>query len=193
MVGSVIWRCQGIFFRYPDLKFLFASEVSLWSNGKAIMEGQAVRWIQPSGGLGKRTGLLSGGLYLNQWETFYYVVTGKRFTNGYIKEERQGNHLGSIDLGVEFRMSSLKFMLYRQSVYEVGGLAHLANIQDGLNGLSIENLRQGAGNDIWQKFLIEFLYTKIRQESLVSRIWLTVRALFQSWTVSTGWSYNGLA
>jgi len=97
---------------------------------------------------------------LNQWETFYYVVTGKRFTNGYIKDERQGNHLGSIDLGVEFKMSGLKFTFYRQSPYEVGGLAHLANLQDGLNGLSIENLRQDGGNVVWHRFLIEFLYTK---------------------------------
>ncbi len=130
---------------------------------------------------------------LNQWETFYYVVTGKRFTNGYIKEERQGNHLGSIDLGVEFRMSSLKFMLYRQSVYEVGGLAHLANIQDGLNGLSIENLRQGAGNDIWQKFLIEFLYTKNQAGKPWSPEYGSqYEPYFNHGQYLTGWSYNGI-
>ena len=27
-------------------------------------------------------------------ETYFYVITGKKYTNGYIQEERQGNHLG---------------------------------------------------------------------------------------------------
>ncbi|MBN1182836.1 MAG: hypothetical protein JXB49_11150 [Bacteroidales bacterium] len=93
-------------------------------------------------------------------ETYYYVITGKRFSNGYIQQERQGNHLGSIDLGFEYRFSRLKLLIYRQNLYEVGGLAHLANIQDGLNGVCLENIQNERKSTGWYKFLIEFLYTK---------------------------------
>jgi hypothetical protein len=97
---------------------------------------------------------------LRPLETYLYVVSGKRFSNGYIQEERQGNHLGSIDLGLELIISDVRIMGYRQNFYEVGGLAHLANIQDGLNGLMIENLKLEGKETSWSKLLFEFLYTK---------------------------------
>ncbi len=34
---------------------------------------------------------------LSPIETYFYVITGKQYSNGSIQEERQGNHLGSID------------------------------------------------------------------------------------------------
>jgi len=97
---------------------------------------------------------------LSPVETYLYVITGKKFSNGYIQAERQGNHLGSIDLGLELELAELRIMLYRQSLYEVGGLSHLANIQDGLNGLIIENRHKKSQKTYWSKFLFEFLYTK---------------------------------
>ncbi len=97
---------------------------------------------------------------LKPFQTYLYMFIGKRYSNGYIQEERQGNHLGSIDLGMEYRFDKYKISLYRQNFYEVGGLGHLANIQDGLNGLSIENLSGKETEKIWKKILVEFLYTK---------------------------------
>ena len=93
-------------------------------------------------------------------QTYLYVITGKKFTNGYIQEERQGNHLGSIDLGLEYLFEKIKITLYRQSIYEAGGLAHLANIEDGLNGLILENTHHKDGSSGWKKFVLEVLYTK---------------------------------
>lgn len=129
---------------------------------------------------------------LNPWETFYYVVTGKRYTNGYIREERQGNHLGSVDLGLEFEVSGVKILLYRQNPYEVGGLAHLANIQDGLNGVMIENLHQEGSNTVWRKLLFELLYTK----NQAGRPWSPeygspYEPYYNHGQYLTGWSYSG--
>jgi hypothetical protein len=93
-------------------------------------------------------------------QTYFYVITGKRYSNGSIQEERQGNHLGSIDLGFEYKFDGIKLLLYRQNFYEAGALAHLANIQDGLNGVSLENKRNTGKSVVWKKFLFEFLYTK---------------------------------
>ena len=129
---------------------------------------------------------------LTPWETYLYVITGKRFSNGYIQQERQGNHLGSIDLGLEFELSGVKILLYRQNLYEVGGLAHLANIQDGLNGLMIENLQQESRKTIWSKFLFEFLYTK----NQAGRPWSPefgspYEPYYNHGQYLTGWSLDG--
>jgi hypothetical protein len=129
---------------------------------------------------------------LTPWETYSYVFTGKRFSNGYIQDERQGNHLGSIDFGLEFELSDVKLMLYRQNLYEVGGLSYLANIQDGLNGLMIENLKQESRKTFWSKFLFEFLYTK----NQAGRPWSPeygsdYEPYYNHGQYLTGWSYNG--
>jgi hypothetical protein len=97
---------------------------------------------------------------LEPLETYLYVISGKKFSNGYIQEERQGNHLGSIDLGLEYEFKNVKILLYRQNLYEAGALARLANIQDGLNGISLQNLHRDGKQGLWDKILLEFLYTK---------------------------------
>ncbi|MFM1877575.1 MAG: hypothetical protein RLZZ241_441 [Bacteroidota bacterium] len=51
---------------------------------------------------------------------------------------RYGNHLGSLDLGLEIESEFLKVFAYRQSFYEDGSLFRLENIADGLHGLSFQ-------------------------------------------------------
>ncbi len=126
-------------------------------------------------------------------ETFFYVVTGKKYSGGYIQEERQGNHLGSIDLGLEYRFDKVKLLLYRQNLYETGALARLANIQDGLNGLSIENLNYNGKPPIWHKILLEFLYTK----NQAGRPWSpeygsNYEPYYNHGQYIAGWSYKGI-
>ena len=70
--------------------------------------------------------------------TYFYVITGKRYNNGFIEATRLGNHIGSVDLGLEYEFDKIKLLIYRQNFYEAGALAYLANIQDGLNGISID-------------------------------------------------------
>jgi hypothetical protein len=125
-------------------------------------------------------------------ETFLYVITGKKYSNGYIQEERQGNHLGSIDIGLEIAVARMRLLLYRQNLYEVGGLSRLANIQDGLNGLMIENRLEKTGKTYWNKFLFEFLYTK----NQAGRPWSPeygsyYEPYYNHGQYLTGWSYGG--
>ncbi len=129
---------------------------------------------------------------LSPIETYLYVITGKKFSNGYIQEERQGNHLGSIDVGFEYSFDRVKLFLYRQNLYEVGGLAHLANIQDGLNGVSIENISKENDQLLWHKILIEVLYTK----NQAGRPWSPeygscYEPYYNHGQYLTGWSYFG--
>ncbi|MEY4646703.1 MAG: hypothetical protein RIQ98_539, partial [Bacteroidota bacterium] len=48
---------------------------------------------------------------------------------------RLGNHLGSVDVGMEIEWSKAKLFFYRQSIYEDGSLYYGNNITDGLHGI----------------------------------------------------------
>jgi hypothetical protein len=125
-------------------------------------------------------------------ETYWYVITGKKYSNGYIQEERQGNHLGSIDLGLEYEFKKVKILIYRQNLYEAGALAYLANIQDGLNGISLQNLHKGESRGIWNKMLLEFLYTKNQAgEPWSPDSGSPYEPYYNHGQYITGWSYLG--
>ncbi|MBE0674031.1 MAG: hypothetical protein IH591_05170 [Bacteroidales bacterium] len=127
-------------------------------------------------------------------QTYFYVITGKRYSNGYIQQERQGNHLGSIDLGLEYKFENIRLTLYRQSIYEAGGLAHLANIEDGLNGLSIENLKLKSKAPIVKKILVEVLYTKKQSKDswspYVGEVYF--EPYYNHGQYTQGWLYSGV-
>ena len=71
-----------------------------------------------------------------------------------------GNHLGSIDLGFEYKFKNVRLLAYRQNFYDAGALYYLANIRDGLNGLSLVNTNYTRKGFQWRKMLVEVLYTK---------------------------------
>jgi hypothetical protein len=52
---------------------------------------------------------------------------------------RIGNHIGTIDVGLELTTNKYDFIVYRQSIYDDGSLFHLANIADGLTGITVTN------------------------------------------------------
>jgi len=129
---------------------------------------------------------------LQPLETYLYVITGKKFSNGYIQEERQGNHLGSIDLGLEYEFENIRLFIYRQNLYEAGALAHLANIRDGLNGISLQNLHRGGNRGPWDKILLELLYTKNQAGELWSpESGSPYEPYYNHGQYITGWSYLG--
>ncbi len=49
---------------------------------------------------------------------------------------RLGNHLGSVDVGMEVDWKKAKLFFYRQSIYEDGSLYYGNNITDGLHGIA---------------------------------------------------------
>ncbi|MEZ0541146.1 capsule assembly Wzi family protein [Fibrella arboris] len=72
---------------------------------------------------------------------------------------RIGNHLGTVDLGMTIRAHSFDLFLYRQNIYEDGSLFYLINIEDGLNGLKIQNQRLRKRGFRLDKVVLEFLNT----------------------------------
>lgn len=82
------------------------------------------------------------GLSLNKNLDAGEVKDGVPFNEAF---NRAGNHLGTIDIAMDFTTRFGTFMLYRQSIYEDGSLFYLNNISDGLLGLSFKNSRLGIG------------------------------------------------
>ncbi len=130
---------------------------------------------------------------LTDFQEFKYVVFGKAYGNNIVETSKIGNHLGSIDLGLEYDFGATKVFAYRQNIYDIGALYYLANILDGLNGLSFVNKKEPAGTVYWNKVLIEFLYTKNQAGQLWSRFTPSGNEnYYNSYLYQGGWSYNGL-
>lgn len=129
---------------------------------------------------------------LSPVSTFLYVLTGKRYNSGLIDQTRLGNHLGSIDLAFEYCFNNSSLLLYRQSFYEGGALSKLANIQDGLNGISLVNNKQSGNSIRWDKVLFEFLYTKNQAGETWSQEYGSLyESYFNHGEYVEGWSYKG--
>jgi len=99
---------------------------------------------------------------LNFTETLWHVVSGKAYGTKGVPRSKIGNHQGSIDLGAAYHFQTVSIMAYRQNFYDVGALSKLANIKDGLNGLTFTNklYKKTARNWDWHKLLLEFFYSK---------------------------------
>ncbi|MHA8067472.1 capsule assembly Wzi family protein [Aquirufa sp. ROCK2-A2] len=95
---------------------------------------------------------------------YFYIISGQSLaaigsdTTTYGANDggnRLGNHLGSVDVGMEVKTNVGKLLMYRQSVYEDGSLYYGNNISDGLHGISFSsNQKQGLLH-----FTLEYLNT----------------------------------
>ncbi|WP_316842220.1 capsule assembly Wzi family protein [Pedobacter gandavensis] len=132
---------------------------------------------------------------LSPVQTFWHVVSGKSYGTKGVPTSKIGNQLGSIDLGMEYDFNDIKMMLYRQTFYDVGALSKLANIKDGLNGISLENKRfkPESSSFAWKKILVEFFYSKDQ----AGYPWSTFTKsgdedYYNNFYYVNGWSYKGL-
>jgi hypothetical protein len=129
------------------------------------------------------------GYRLTPFQTYKYVVLGKTYAGSKV-----GNHLGSIDLGAEYETDGVRIMVYRQNFYDEGALYHLANIADGLNGISITNKQDESAYHVrWRKFVAEFFYSK----NQAGYPWSKRTAsgdenYYNNYQYTQGWSYKGL-
>lgn len=101
---------------------------------------------------------------LNTFQTLWHVASGKAYgneSNG-IPRSKIGNHQGSLDIGGSYNFGSVNVLVYRQNFYDVGALSKLANIKDGLSGITLTNNLYKSSDRVWdwQKLLVEFFYSK---------------------------------
>ena len=99
---------------------------------------------------------------------YWYVISGSGGKIGKVKKfsafdstNRVGNHLGTIDIGLEIDLKRSRLFIYRQNIYEDGSLYYLNSINDGLNGISFTNLfaTRQKGKFSVHKILFEYLNT----------------------------------
>lgn len=123
---------------------------------------------------------------LSTAETYWYVLIGKKYQGSKV-----GNHLGSLDMGAEYKFDAVTVSVYRQNLYDIGALSSLANIADGLNGISLVNNQPNSGDFYWKRFLFEFLYTANQAGKLDSKKTKSgAENYYNNYEYEEGWSYN---
>lgn len=131
------------------------------------------------------------------FKTYREMVFGTRMPGSsrdhHDSTNRIGNHLGSIDLGMEIKSFWADFFFYRQSIYEDGSLYSFINIADGLHGMRIrKNNIYGSVVEVHEA-VIEFLYTKSQGGSdfVIDDPKKRGRDnYFNNYQVRDGWSYQ---
>ncbi|QHV98314.1 capsule assembly Wzi family protein [Spirosoma endbachense] len=109
------------------------------------------------------------------------------------RENRIGNHLGTIDLGAEWTGKSFTVWVYRQSYYEDGSLFYLINIADGLNGIRIRQSGSETRGFQIRELVAEFLYTLSQGGPTFGNLPAERGAdnYFNHTQYIDGWSYGG--
>lgn len=120
--------------------------------------------------------------------TFIYAATGKTYAG----LSKIGNHLGSIDMAMQYDLNNMQVVVYRQNLYDVGAIGHLANIADGINGISLVNKKPLAGSSRWNKVLIEFIYTKNQAGAYGEKVKSGDEDYYNNYEYTEGWVYKGI-
>lgn len=113
-----------------------------------------------------------------------------RFTN-FDGVNRIGNHVGHIDMAVDWKINKTKFLLYRQHPFEDASGFQFQNLPDGLYGLS---LRTGnASNSFFNLngIVAEYLYTKNQTPDRPGSRFRDGDNYFNHGQYIEGWSYLG--
>ena len=119
-------------------------------NSKFKLYGGGNHQVQWGGTTNYDSKLVINNTLPSSFRDYVYIVTGALgYKNNFgtldttkvptfDTENRLGNHLGTIDIAVEYEIKRHRIMVYRQSIYEDGSLYYGTNITDGLHGLSIK-------------------------------------------------------
>lgn len=134
---------------------------------------------------------------LSTLETLWYVMWGKAYggRGSSIPSSKLGNQQGSVDLGFTYDWENVQLMGYRQNFYDVGAISKLANIKDGLNGVTLTNkqFNKKASKWDWHKVLVEFFYSKDQAGYPWSK---PTRSgdedYYNNYYYLEGWSYKGM-
>ena len=92
-----------------------------------------------------------------------------------------------------YEFKNLRLFAYRQNFYDCGALHYLANIRDGLNGVSLVNKRQTNKALKWKRLLVEILYSKNQAGELWSPpVPSGDENYYNNYQYIEGWSYKGI-
>ncbi|MFD1139486.1 capsule assembly Wzi family protein [Larkinella insperata] len=118
--------------------------------------------------------MANNGVLPHDLQSYIFMVTGYRHPNekntslSAFENNRIGNHLGSVDLGMTVDLGHYNVFAYRQNLYDDGSLFRLTNIRDGLNGIRLRNNRPTHALFSIREALVEYLYTKSQGGAIVA-------------------------
>lgn len=180
------------------------SELKLHQKALYLRFGKATSRVKLYGGFnhqvqwgGRSPYYTKDGQMPKGFQNYVNVVTGKAHSDNPTAQDstgRVGNHLGSVDFGLEVETFGATIMFYRQNLYEDGSLIWLNNIKDGLNGVTIRLKNSYGSNFQIRHIVLEFLNTK-NQGGLDNNVQAGVRQnlgkdnYFNNAQVRDGWSY----
>jgi hypothetical protein len=123
---------------------------------------------------------------LTPLQEYWAVVTSQ-----VVGDSKVGNHLGSVDLGVDYQFNGFTLKAYRQNIYDIDAIVHLANLKDGLNGLTIVNTRPAAKRGLhWKTILLEVLYTKSQAGEIGKDLISGAEDYYGNYQYPQGWTYR---
>lgn len=131
---------------------------------------------------------------LSSLQTLIYSAIGKTyhhpdpFFDEYLGG-KVGNHIGSVDFGLQYDFDRFRVEAYHQVIYDVGAIGHLANLNDGITGVSIINTYQENDRFNWKRILFELVHTKDQAGALTSKSPSGDEDYYNDGEFLDGWSY----
>lgn len=105
--------------------------------------------------------LVGPSYMLSPFETFMYIVTGKNYLYkpGSTLTTNIGNHVGHIDVGLEFTSPTTETRVYREFLYDTENSFTRGSLADGITGFSVVNRKPAGGGMYLRRFTMEYLST----------------------------------
>lgn len=191
-IGSYIpERNEGI----RDTLKTFLHQLSFYGQlGKPDWRWKLIGGINHQAQWGSEAKYYGDAYTLSDLQCYWYVITGKSYGSNDILTSKIGNHLGSIDLGFEYSFTGSRLFVYHQFFYDIGALYHLANLRDGLSGVSLTNRKSINNNTFkWRTILMEFFFSKNQAGESWSKVTPSGdENYYNNDRYVEGWSYKGI-
>lgn len=129
---------------------------------------------------------------LKKSDAYWHAITGIGIDN-----KKIGLHLGTLDLGAEWKGLNWSYLLYRQNIYETGSLYGISNFRDGLSGIRMTRnsaLPNGSTYLAIHSLVVEVIGTK-NQLNRSPAYGLSIYEnanYYNSFLYRGGWSNRGL-
>ncbi len=102
---------------------------------------------------------------------------------------RVGNHLGHIDMAVDWRIKDTKFLLYRQHPFDDASSLQFQNLPDGLYGLSLRRNTPTTSAFALKGMVLEYFYTRDQTHYVPGSRFSSDDSYFNHAQYRQGWSY----
>jgi hypothetical protein len=107
---------------------------------------------------------------------------------------RVGNHVGHYDLALDWRLPTMKLLIYRQHPFEDASGLQIQNLPDGLYGISLRREETSSSFFSWKGVVLEYLTTRDQSGDSFDLTGSRFKGLdnyFNHAQYREGWSYRG--